>query len=250
MAQGIPRETAEKAEAEGLISAGKVCKGLKISRRTLGRKIRLKEIEPIIIDDIRFFSPDVLDQFEPGEDQPEDGKDFVLNYTLETLLGQNEHIDKLIRLAHDPAQATIKALLDENASLRKRAQEQEAKVFEVHELYGQLFRDTLAAEVEAEKERARMTMQKDAMAMVQDKLLPAMLESMSAGKFINSFSAEQIEAFIEVGAGTPEQIAMLKKTLADRLKKQQQKGTPDGKRKEASNSGTEGSKKARATEPS
>jgi hypothetical protein len=155
-------------------------------------------------------------------------RDYVLKWSLEALQAREDHINQLIKLSHEPAQETIKALLSENASLRQRAQEQEKTVAEVHELYGELLRQSMIAEVEAEKERAATRMKEEGFKMLQTQLVPKILEHMGAKKFIESFTNEQIEAFLDAGVGSPEQNEQLRAEL-NRRQQKERKGTTHGK---------------------
>lgn len=214
------KDTIAKAKEKGLIGVYELGKELGISRRTIGRLCRMKELEYELIDGQYYFDPNMiqtLTNIDP--DTLQEDRDFVLQYALETLESQTEHINELIKLSHKPAQDTIQALMQENNALRARARESEKTVVEVHELYGQLLRQTMLTELEAEREKDKMKMKQDAFALLKEKIVPMMLDGLGTKKFIESFSDTQIEAFIESGAASAEQVVALKKELVKRKKK-------------------------------
>ena len=227
--KGIPREVVEQARAKGLLTPKEACDRLGITRKQLSARIRDEVIEPVVIDGIRFFDPNHLSEFDLDSEDLMPDRDYVLKWSLEALQAREDHINQLIRLSHEPAQETIKALLSENASLRQRAQEQEKTVAEVHELYGELLRQSLVAEVDAEKERAATRMKEDAFKMLQTQLLPVVLSNLTAKRFIESFTDDQITAFIEAGVGSEEQNQQLHAELARRQQLKERKGNTHGK---------------------
>jgi hypothetical protein len=251
--KGVDPEVSEQARNEGLVPAAFICKKLKISRRTLGRAVKSGEIEVARqIGKVRLFDPEDIDDatLEESLKNP-DQKGFLIEYLLEAVEKQNDHIDKLVQISHKPAQDTIAALAAENESLRARVDAQWKTMAEVHDLYGTALKETMLMEVEANKERLQTKMKEDSFALLKDKLIPVVLENLSSTKFIKSFTDDQIEAFIEAGAATAEQTVLLRKELAKRKAAQQKteskkpKGDNNGKaqsEKSTEGSGTDSSK--------
>jgi hypothetical protein len=230
VSHGIPKAIEELARAEGLLTPAEVCKQLGISKRSLGREVNRGRLTVKAIEGYRFFVPETVDALDETPDN--EGQAFVLDFALEALSNANEHVNKLVKLAHEPAQQTIEALLKENQSLRERVERQENTVAEVHTMYGELMRNTIVAEIEAEKERKRIEMQGEAFDLFKTQLLPMMLENMGGKKFLESFSNEQIDAALGSGVLTDSQEKTLKKVRAERSKKER-KGDNETQHKES-----------------
>jgi len=227
----------KEAKDRGLIGHRAAMKVLGVSRSTLQRLIREKEIEAEYIEGFSFFDPEMLkevnpDSLEGGED---DGRAYVLDWALAALEQSESHKDAMVKLSYEGPRSTIDALLKENQSLRDRCHRYDQTVAEMQLLYNQLLRETMLSGIEAEKEKNKLEMQKEAFDFLKTKLAPIMLDNLGASKFIESFSLDQIEAFIESGAATEAQSKALKKELEKRKaaqKKQAQqkeKGTPNVK---------------------
>lgn len=244
--KGVSPETSEQAREEGLVPASYICKRLKISRRTLGRAVKSGEIEVAkIIDGVKLFDPDSVDDITLQESlQNPDQKGFLIEYLLDALNTANAHIDKLVTLSHKPAQDTIAALLKENEILRQRSSEVDARILEVHDLYGKLLRETMMMELDAERERLNSKMKEDSFALVRDKLIPVMLDSMKGKKLLDSFSDVEIEAFLDSGAIEGKKADILRKELDSRRKKAAQtpKETKEPKKGDSDNGKTQSPK--------
>jgi hypothetical protein len=246
--KGVDPEISKEAKELGLVPASYICSKLKISRRTLGRAVKNGEIDVAKqVGKVRLFDPDDIDDVTLEESiKNPDQKGFLIEYLLEAVEKQNDHIDKLIQISHKPAQDTIVALANECKDLRERVEGQWKTMAEVHELYGTAIRETLMMEVDAEKARLQTKMKEDSFALLKEKLVPVVLENLGSTKFIKSFKTDQIEAFIESGAAEPEQVLILKRELAKRRKAEQSqqsnKGKGDNNGKTQSEESTEGNR--------
>ena len=144
------KETLAQAKEKGLVTAAAAMRliGMQtpakkpISRSTLGRMIRLKEIEPEYIEGVYFFDPEALSEINVDLEAHDklDGREFLLDHFLAANEQSQSHIDALVRLAYDGPQATIKALLAENQSLRDRCRAADATIAETTAIYVELLK--------------------------------------------------------------------------------------------------------------
>lgn len=205
-------ESAE--EVEGWIMLGQACRRLECTRQRIARlveegKLTVREVggEP------HYSESEIEELLEVGFTASR--RDLAFDQTIKVLKDTTAAYAQLTSIVAPNTERIMKALTDENMALREQVQNLYAELRSVNELYGALQREVLQTEIEAEREKLTIENKREMVEFLKEKIGPAIIESMASRNFMNSFTDDQIQTFIDVGGVLTERQA---KTLSDILK--------------------------------